>query len=134
SLYANADGTMGERRTDSTDPLDRYILAKTRQLILDVQSALDGLDTTTASAALRDFAEILTNWYIRRSRDRFWLGTQSDSKHQQAFDTLHTVLETVLRVSAPLMPLISEEIWRGLTGERSVHLTDWPEANEFPED
>ena len=67
---------------------------------------------------------MLSNWYIRRSRDRFWDG-ESDAS-LAAFDTLYTVLETTTRVVAPLLPLTAEEIWRGLTGGRSVHLTDWP--------
>ena len=71
---------------------------------------------------------MLTNWYIRRSRDRFW-GDRPD-----AFDTLYTVLEVVCRVTAPLLPLTTEEVWRGLTGGRSVHLTDWPAADELPAD
>ncbi|WP_053353047.1 isoleucine--tRNA ligase [Leucobacter musarum] len=137
SLYANADGLTAERRTDSTDPLDRYILAKTGRLIRDVQSHLEGLDTTSAAEALRAYAEVLTNWYVRRSRDRFWEGVASDKgkpEHQQAFDTLYTVLETVARVAAPLAPLVTEELWRGLTGGRSVHLADWPDAAEFSGD
>ena len=116
-------------RTDSTDVLDRYLLAKTGQLVRDVTEELEALDSPTATARLRDFADVLTNWYVRRSRDRFWAGTDPE-----AFDTLYTVLETVTRVAAPLIPLIGEEIWRGLTGERSVHLTDWPDASEFPDD
>ncbi|WP_053385883.1 isoleucine--tRNA ligase [Leucobacter japonicus] len=137
SLYANADGLTAERRTDSTDPLDRYILAKTGRLIRDVQSHLEGLDTTSAAEALRAYAEVLTNWYVRRSRDRFWEGVAGDNgkpENQQAFDTLYTVLETVARVAAPLAPLVTEELWRGLTGGRSVHLADWPDAAEFPGD
>jgi isoleucyl-tRNA synthetase len=74
------------------------------------------------------FIDVLTNWYIRRSRDRFWEGDP------QAFDTLYTVLETVCRVTAPLLPLTTEEVWRGLTGGRSVHLTDWPLVDELPAD
>ncbi|PRI12098.1 isoleucine--tRNA ligase [Leucobacter massiliensis] len=137
SLYANADGTEGEWRTDSDDPLDRYILAKTGQLIREVERHLDGLDTTSAAEALRAYAEVLTNWYVRRSRDRFWEGTRGEQgrpENRQAFDTLYTVLETVARVAAPLAPLVTEELWRGLTGERSVHLADWPDAGRFPED
>ena len=90
---------------------------------------LEDLDSPLAAEALRDFADVLTNWYVRRSRDRFWDGTDRD-----AFDTLYTVLETVSRVAAPLLPLMTEEMWRGLTGGRSVHLTDWPDAELFPED
>jgi isoleucyl-tRNA synthetase len=133
-MYANADGVEAVRSVTSTDPLDRYILAKTGILITEVGAALERLDSTTAAAHLRDFAEVLTNWYIRRSRDRFWGGTQANSVNQQAFDTLYTVLETTMRVAAPMMPLIAEEIWQGLTGGRSVHVTDWPDATEFPND
>ena len=116
-------------RTDSTNVLDRYLLAKTGQLIRDVTADLEALDSPLAAAKLRDFADVLTNWYVRRSRDRFWAGDDTD-----AFDTLYTVLETVTRVAAPLIPLVGEEIWRGLTGGRSVHLEDWPDAASFPAD
>jgi len=129
TLYANSDGYEASRRTDSAHPLDRYLLAKTREVIHEVTRHLDDFDTPLAAAALRDFAEVLTNWYVRRSRDRFWAGDDRD-----AFDTLYTVLETVTRLAAPLLPLVTEEIWQGLTGGRSVHLTDWPDAREFPID
>ncbi|MDQ0725174.1 isoleucyl-tRNA synthetase [Microbacterium sp. W4I20] len=75
---------------------------------------------------------MLTNWYIRRSRDRFWVGVTADPKSREAFDTLYTVLETLTRVAAPLVPLVSERVWQGLTGGRSVHLQDWPDAEAFP--
>ncbi|GAB2968735.1 isoleucine--tRNA ligase [Frigoribacterium salinisoli] len=132
SLYANAAGPDGYEatwRTDSTDVLDRYLLAKVHDLVVDVQGHLDALDSPLAAASLRDFADVLTNWYVRRSRDRFWSGDDRD-----AFDTLFTVLETVTRVAAPLAPLVTEEIWKGLTGGRSVHLEDWPDADAFPAD
>jgi len=133
ATYANASGGYEATwRTDSTDVLDRYILARLGDLVREVRADLEGLDSTTASARLRDFAEVLTNWYIRRSRDRFWEGVTDDPKSREAFDTLYTVLETVARVAAPLVPLISERIWQGLTGGRSVHLTDWPDADRFP--
>ena len=130
TLYANA-GTLGEarRRTDSANVLDRYLLAKTRDLIVEVTTHLEALDAPLAAAALRDFADVLTNWYVRRSRDRFWAGDDRD-----AHDTLFTVLETLARLSAPLAPLVAEEVWRGLTGGESVHLTDWPLAEDFPAD
>ncbi len=128
ATYANAAGGYEATwRTDSTDVLDRYILARLGDLVREVRADLEGLDSTTASARLRDFVEVLTNWYIRRSRDRFWSGDNAD-----AFDTLYTVLETLTRVAAPLVPLVSERIWQGLTGGRSVHLTDWPDADLFP--
>lgn len=133
-LYANADNREAKRSVRSSDPLDRYILAKTGELVREVTDHLENLDTTLAAEALRDFAELLTNWYVRRSRDRFWEGTTGDNgkpENTQAFDTLFTVLETVCRVAAPLSPLVAESVWRGLTGESSVHLQDWPSADEF---
>jgi isoleucyl-tRNA synthetase len=143
STYANAalatstgsaagGGYEASWRTDSTDVLDRYILALTGDLVRDVAADLEGLDSTMAAAKLRDFAEALTNWYIRRSRDRFWVGVSDAAESREAFDTLYTVLETLTRVAAPLIPLVSERVWQGLTGGRSVHLTDWPDADAFP--
>jgi isoleucyl-tRNA synthetase len=134
SLYANATGYEAKRSTASTDVLDRYLLAKTRDLVEAVTADLEGLDSTLAAAKLRDFADVLTNWYVRRSRDRFWTGVAEDGTGSEAFDTLATVLETLTRVAAPLLPLVSERIWKDLTGGRSVHLTDWPDADEFPAD
>ena len=129
TLYANAAAHTATLRIDSTDVLDRYLLAKTRQVIGDVTLHLDNLDSPLAANALRDFGDVLTNWYVRRSRGRFWSGDSAD-----AFDTLYTVLETITRLAAPLLPLVAEKIWKGLTGGRSVHLTDWPDAAMFPED
>jgi len=129
SLYANAAGHDATWRTDSSHVLDRYLLARTHDLVVDVGRHLDALDSPLAAAALRDWADVLTNWYVRRSRDRFWSGDDRD-----AFDTLYTVLETVTRVAAPLAPLVAEEIWTGLTGGRSVHLEDWPDADALPAD
>jgi len=128
SLYANASGHTASFRTDSAHLLDRYILAKTGELVADVQRQMDEYDISGATASVRSYLDALTNWYVRRSRDRFWAGDAD------AFDTLATVLETLCRAVAPLAPLTTEEIWRGLTGERSVHLADWPSAEAFPAD
>ncbi|WIX84025.1 isoleucine--tRNA ligase [Amycolatopsis carbonis] len=128
ALYANAEGVEGKWRTDSTHLLDRYVLAKTHELVTDVEYALDNYDIAGACQTVRDFLEVLTNWYVRRSRDRFWAGDQD------AIDTLHTVLEVTSRVVAPLLPLTTETVWRGLTGGRSVHLTDWPSSLDLPAD
>ncbi|GAB3608126.1 isoleucine--tRNA ligase [Humibacter ginsengiterrae] len=134
SLYANACGYDARWRTDSSDVLDRYLLAKTRELVDAVTRDLENFDSTLAAAKIRDFADVLTNWYVRRSRDRFWEGVTPDGGNAEAFDTLYTVLETLTRVAAPLLPLTTERIWKGLTGGRSVHLTDWPDASTFPAD
>ncbi|MEV0566407.1 isoleucine--tRNA ligase [Dactylosporangium sp. NPDC050588] len=128
SLYANADGYTARRRADSTHLLDRYVLAKTGELVATVTAQLDAYDLSGACGTVRSYLDALTNWYVRRSRDRFWSGDHD------AFDTLYTVLSTLTQVVAPLAPLTAEEIFRGLTGERSVHLTDWPSAAEFPAD
>ncbi|MGH3948794.1 MAG: isoleucine--tRNA ligase [Pseudonocardiaceae bacterium] len=139
ALYANAEGIEGKVRTDtdssarsgkqiSRHVLDRYILAKTHELVTDVESQMDSYDLAGACATVREFLEVLTNWYVRRSRDRFWAGDRD------AIDTLHTVLEATCRVVAPLLPLTAETVWRGLTGGRSVHLADWPLLDELPND
>lgn len=105
------------------DVMDRYLLARTQKLADTVKAHLEGLDIPAAAADVRDFLDLLTNWYVRTSRDRFW------NEDEQAFDTLYTAFEALMRVVAPLLPLLAEEMWRGITGGRSVHLTDWP---EFP--
>ncbi|CAM3926079.1 isoleucine--tRNA ligase [Corynebacterium belfantii] len=116
---------------DSSDVLDRYILAKLHDVVAAVGDALDNTDIARACDEVRTFCDALTNWYVRRSRDRFWAG---DTEHPEAFNTLYTVLETLTRVTAPLLPMVSEVIWRGLTGERSVHLADFPQSDQFPAD
>ncbi len=125
ALYAPEPGVW---RTDSSHVLDRYILAKLASLREKLTVALDGCDISGACEELRQFTEALTNWYVRRSRQRFW------DEDPDAIDTLHTVLEVACRLAAPLLPLTTEVIWRGVTGERSVHLTDWPEAGSLPAD
>lgn len=127
SLYANASGYEAKRSFNSTDVLDRYLLSKTRDLIDEVEGHFNKFDSYSAAATLRDFADVLTNWYVRRSRDRFWDGST------EAFDTLYTVLEILCRVAAPLLPMVGEEIWKGLTGGRSVHLESWPDSSELPQ-
>jgi isoleucyl-tRNA synthetase len=128
SLYANAAGYEAKRSFESADVLDRYLLSKTRDLIDEVEGHFNKYDSYSAAATLRDFADVLTNWYVRRSRDRFWEGST------EAFDTLYTVLEILCRVAAPLLPMVGEEIWKGLTGGRSVHLESWPDSSELPHD
>ncbi|MEA3076707.1 MAG: isoleucyl-tRNA synthetase [Actinomycetota bacterium] len=128
TLYANTDGYRATFRADSANVLDRYILAKTRLLVEGVEARFDDYDLDGACATIEGFLDALTNWYIRRSRDRVW------ASDRDAFDTLYTVLVLLTQVSAPLLPLLSEAIYKGLTGARSVHLTDWPDASSFPSD
>ncbi|NMM31683.1 MAG: isoleucine--tRNA ligase [Cellulomonas sp.] len=129
ALYAGAaDGGKGleARRVTAEDhadlaTMDRYLLARTRDLVTRVTAQLDAYDVPGACEAVREHLDLLTNWYVRTSRERFW------AEDAGAFNTLWTALETLTRLMAPLAPLLSEEIWRGLTGGRSVHLTDWPD-------
>lgn len=130
-LYASQKATW---RTDSQNVLDRYILSTMNRAITEIKVAYERTDLAGACAVVRDVAETLTNWYVRRSRARFWAGEESGQDSVDAFDTLYTVLETLMRVSAPLLPMLTETIWVGLTGEESVHLTDFPEAADFPAD
>jgi isoleucyl-tRNA synthetase len=122
ALYANAEAYEARRSVSSEHVLDRYILAKTRAAVTEIEEQLDSYNVGAACQALREHLEVLTNWYIRRSRNRFWAGEPA------ALDTLWTVLETTCRAAAPLLPLTTEAVWRGLTGGASVHLTDWPDV------
>jgi len=128
ALYANAEAYQATRSVHSEHVLDRYILAKTRAAVTEIERELDVYNVGAACQALRDHLEVLTNWYIRRSRGRFWAGDRA------ALDTLWTVLETVCRAAAPLLPLTTEAVWRGLTGDPSVHLTSWPDVSGWPAD
>ena len=129
SLYANAEGMTGTERFDSTNVLDRYVISKLGVLVDDMTQTLDNYDLFEACQRMRGFLDVLTNWYIRRSRDRFWSGDRD------AVDTLHSVLSIVVRLSAPLLPLVSDEIHSGLGGDSSsVHLADWPSAQNLPKD
>ncbi len=97
--------------------LDRYILSKAGQLVDQVTAAMDAYDLSGAASAIESFLDVLNNWYIRRSRDRFWgTGTGDPAATKDAFDTLATVLEVVCRVAAPLLPFVTEAVWKGLTG------------------
>ena len=128
TLYANAanNGAGFDARALRADEvaalpeMDRYLLARTRRLIEKTQSSLDDFLISDACEAVSDFIDMLTNWYIRNNRDRFW------NEDANAFNTLYTVLEAFMRVIAPLAPMEAEAVWRGLTGGESVHLADWP--------
>ena len=130
TLYANAEGLKANFTTTANDVLDRYILAKTRDLVKNLTGELDACDIVAACADVSDFLELMNNWYIRRSRARFW----DISNGQEAFDVLYTVLVTLVKAAAPLMPLTCEYIYRALTGEESVHLTDYPDYEIFTAD
>ena len=110
------------------DVQDRYLLANTKGLVDALRAQQAAYEIAEATQTLRVYLDMLTNWYVRTSRDRFW------NEDPAAFDTLYTALVAVSQAAAPLLPLLAEEMWRGLTGERSVHLADWPELPEAAAD
>ncbi|MCZ6464980.1 MAG: class I tRNA ligase family protein, partial [Proteobacteria bacterium] len=137
TLYANADGIRARERTDSSELLDRYVLAKTRDLVVDLTADLDAYELASACGRVVSFIDVLNNWYIRRSRDRVWRAraeSGDDADKRDFYDTLYTVLVTLCRAKSPLLPMVSEEIYRNLSGDRSVHLGDWPDADALPAD
>ncbi len=125
TMYANASAHTASRRTTSSDPLDQYVLGKLGVLVRDVTAQYEAYDLFGACASIRTFLDALTNWYVRRSRERFWDGDP------EAFDVLWTVLVTLCQVAAPLLPLTTEAVWEGLVGKGSIHLTDWPSADDL---
>ena len=127
ALYANASG-YDAKLVDRVAPTCSTATCWPRRTTWSSTSrpGWTTYDVAGACQSVREHLDVLTNWYVRRSRARFWDG-ESEASHA-AFDTLYTALEVLTRVAAPLLPLVTEEIWRGLTGGRSVHLTDWPDA------
>jgi isoleucyl-tRNA synthetase len=133
TLYANIDGIRGRLVGTATAELDRYILGKTAELVRTVEAAMDRLDIAGACNALPPFIEALNNWYIRRSRERFWRAGK-DADKREAYDTLYTVLVTLCRTMAPFLPYVTEHIHRALVDGESVHLQDWPDAQRLAAD
>ena len=133
TLYANLESLEPVAIADADEAMDRYILVKLGVLARDAHSALSRYDIPEACRAAAVFMDILTNWYIRRSRNRFWGEKYSRSKHN-AFNVLYTVLLRCCEILSPLLPILTEKLYRGLTGARSVHLADWPDARSFPDD
>jgi isoleucyl-tRNA synthetase len=130
TLYANIDGIRGKLITTAEAELDRYILGKTAELVRAVEAAMDRLDLAAACNALPSYIEALNNWYIRRSRPRFWK-PEHDADKQAAYDTLYTALVTLCRTMAPFLPHLTEVIHHALANGESVHLQDWPDASAF---
>ncbi|MBR1903608.1 MAG: class I tRNA ligase family protein [Alphaproteobacteria bacterium] len=120
TLYANAENYQAKEISASDEAMDNYILSKLKLLAQKMKHGFETYDIAESCVELTGFMEILNNWYIRRTRDRFWRGESS------AFDTLYTVLVNVAKIAAPLMPFISEYVYKNLTGGESVHLCDYP--------
>ena len=107
------------------NPLDRWVYGELTTLVGKVQDAFERYDLQTAAASLVSFMDDLTNWYVRRSRRRFWK-SENDGDKTQAYETLYHVLTTLCKVAAPMIPFVTESVYRGLTGRESVHLDMFP--------
>ena len=127
TLYANAGNITATEDATSENVLDKYILSELNVLIGVVKASLDDYKPDIAVKEFIRFLDVLNNWYIRRSRTRFW------DEDQTAFNTLYVVLTTLCRTLAPFAPFISEYIYKNLTGAESVHLTDFPTATDMDE-
>lgn len=128
-LYANIDSFQASFSLNGESLLDRYITSSCIILSRRVRSAMDSYDTVSAIEEIEKFLDILNNWYIRRSRERFWKGGIDNDK-ASAFNILYSVLVVLCKLCAPLIPLISEEIYRNLTNAKdgeSVHLESFPQ-------
>jgi len=135
TLYANTDGIKARLCVDSDNLMDRYILGKLKHAIFTIEKAFDNFDTPVACKEVEYFFEVLNNWYIRRNRDRFWReANDSDNDKFAAYNTLYTCLNKICRAIAPLLPLTTEEIYKGLTGEESIHLANFPETDHMADE
>lgn len=129
-MYAVIDEwTPKEHADSSTNLLDRWILSELQVLIRNVDQAMEAYELSRATRLFAPFIDQLSNWYIRRSRERFWKNESDDDK-EQAYQTLYEVLVTLSKLIAPFTPFLAEELYRNLTGEVSVHLADWPAVDE----
>lgn len=129
--YANIDGwePKGTEIPDSDNKLDRWIMSELEKLLKELTDEMDNYDLQRATEPIVEFIDSMTNWYIRRSRRRFWK-SDSDEDKNQAYSTLYYCLIKFAQILAPFTPFIAEEIYTNLTGEESVHLSDWPEFDE----
>ncbi len=136
-LYADVDGWRPDQPL--VDPvseniLDQWMLSRLNQTITEMTTAMDSYRLDKATKPLTDLLEDVTNWYVRRSRRRFWK-SEDDSDKQQAYATLHYTILRLCQLLAPFSPFLSDHIWRQLTEgtnlPESVHLSDWPEAGKI---
>ena len=130
TLYSNLENYKPKLINTAQLSIDRYILSKLKAMSDLVKESLSEYNITDACEAIFEFIEILNNWYIRRSRNRFW-GKADNNDAKFAYDTLFTILNVLLKVSAPLIPLTSEKLYKNLNQGKSVHLEDWPNVSNI---
>lgn len=136
--YANIDGwtpDMGAPAVADRDVLDRWVLSELHNLVATVTNAFENYDVTNATRPVEEFVDVLSNWYVRRSRERFWASGMDDDK-KAAYATLYECLTTLAYLLAPTMPFLSETLYRNLVVEMdsdaldSIHLAEWRNADE----
>lgn len=139
TMYAEVDGwefdgRLGDSLEEAANPLDEWIVSRVHQLAQEVEKHMEVYDLPNALKPILPFIDDASNWYVRRSRRRFWRsskgaeGSGDDADKNMAYKTLHYVLVLLAQVMAPFTPFLSEELYRKLVGGESVHLLDWPEV------
>jgi isoleucyl-tRNA synthetase len=129
-LYANIDKIQAQISFKSENVLDRYIISKLKIAVTAIEKNMDAYDSSSSYEIISSFFEVLNNWYIRRSRARFWKSDQDEDK-LDSYNTLYSCIVTMTKAISSLLPLIAEHIYLGLNpGEKSVHLTDFPKLDE----
>lgn len=137
TLYADVDGWEWDGKLEDpspalVNPLDQWIVSRLHQLTNEVERHMNVYDLPNATKPILPFIEDASNWYVRRSRRRFWKSGDDEDK-QHAYRTLHYVLVRLAHVMAPFTPFLAEELYIKLTGGESIHLRDWPEAGHVNE-
>jgi len=134
TMYAEVDGWEwnGDLKHPDTfsNPLDEWIVSRVHQLGKEVEGHMAAYDIPNAVKPIIPFIEDASNWYVRRSRRRFWKSGDDQDKNN-AYETLHYVLVYLSKIIAPFAPFLAEELYQKLTGGESVHLLDWPEAGNI---
>jgi len=138
TMYAGVDGwefngELVDPSDEVTNPLDQWIISRVHQLLQEIETNMGVYDVPNATSPILPFLDDASNWYVRRSRRRFWK-SEDDADKNSAYKTLHYVLVRLSQGLAPFVPFMAEELYQKLTGGESVHLTDWPEvghANEL---
>jgi isoleucyl-tRNA synthetase len=137
TLYADIDqwdwdGSLDDPSPNLSNPLDRWIISRVHQLNEEVDNHMQRYDLPNALKPVLPFIDDASNWYVRRSRKRYWK-SEDDIDKKDAYSTLHYVLVHLSMIMAPFTPFLAEELYRKLTNGESVHLLDWPEVGHIDE-
>lgn len=132
TMYADVDGwefdgDLQDPSASVKNPLDQWVISRVHQLINEIETSMDAYDIPNAVKPILPFIDDASNWFVRRSRRRFWKSDDLEDKND-AYKTLHYVLVRLSQAIAPFTPFLAEELFQKLTGGESVHLTDWPKA------